>query len=275
MVQIKKNKLSKKNIRKYKNNRSKTIKLLKNGGNPEINIIVQYSFLDDIQEYTAVLHDTDTVLSLKKNIYNQLELKIEDQIILFNDIKIYDTETLSECGLVNGSIVYVKDISIPPHSLLVINVFIKDSDESFIFKVNRAITVYQLKEQLLDFFGIEIEDQRLTFQEKELDDRQYLFQLGLINNISTIVIEDTSIPNKNMMVIMIVNNNNGKKSIIKLHKMDTVLSLKKIIYDIFEIRIENQHLIFGNNELDDRQIVSECGLISNSSTVYVEDTSIE
>ncbi len=186
MVQIKKNKLSKNNNRKYKRSK-KTINILKHGGNPEINIIVRY-------EYNVVLHDKDdTILSLKKNIYDELGIEIEDQQILFNDREQYDIHPLADVGLKNGSIVYVKNISIPPDKLLVINVSIKDTDETDIFKLNKDNTVYQLKEQLRDYYGGEIEDQRLTFEDKELINTQYLSELGLISNISTIFYEDTSI----------------------------------------------------------------------------------
>jgi hypothetical protein len=269
MVQIKKNKLSKKNIRKYKNKRSKkTINILKHGGNPEINIIVRYSSLDDLQEYNVVLHDKDTLLSLKKNIYDKLGIEIEDQQILFNDREYNDTDPLAIIGLINGSIVYVKNIYIPPDKLLVINITIKDINQTEIFKLNKDNTVYQLKELLYDYYGGEIEDQRLTFEGKELDNTQYLSELGLINNVSTIFYEDTLIVD--YLTIMIVNNNNGKEIIIKVYKNDTVLGLKKIIYQYFLIKIEDQRLIFENSELDDSQILSESGLISNSSIVYVE-----
>jgi len=266
MVQIKKNKLSKNNG-KYKNKRSKkTINILKHGGNQEIKIIVRY-------EYNVVLHDTnDTVLSLKKNIYDELGIEIEDQQILFNDREQYDIHPLADVGLKNGSIVYVKNISIPPDKLLVINITIKDINETDIFKLNKDNTVYQLKEQLRDYYGGEIEDQRLTFEDKELINTQYLSELGLISNISTIFYEDTEI--SDYLTIMIVNNSNGKKNIIKVYKNDTVLSLKKIIYEFFFIKVEDQRLIFENSELDDSQILSECGLISNTSFVYVDDTSI-
>jgi hypothetical protein len=273
MVQIKKNKLSKKNIRKYKNKRSKkTIKLLKHGGNPEINIIVRYSSLDDLQEYNVVLDNMDTILSLKKNIYDELGIEIEDQQILFNDREQYDIHPLADVGLMNGSIVYVKNISIPADKLLVINITIKDINQTEIFKLNKDNTVYQLKELLYDYYGGEIEDQRLTFEGKELINTQYLSELGLISNISTIFYEDALIVD--YLTIMIVNNNNGKEIIIKIHKNDSVKNLKKIIYQNFLIKIEDQRLIFENSELDDSQILSESGLISNSSVVYVDDTSI-
>jgi hypothetical protein len=273
MVHINKNKLSKKNIRKYKNKRSKkTVSLLKCGGNPEINIIVRYSLLDDLQEYNVVLdNNKDTLLSLKKNIYDKLGIEIEDQQILFNDREYNDTDPLAIIGLINGSIVYVKNIYIPPDKLLVINITIKDINQTEIFKLNKDNTVYQLKELLYDYYGGEIEDQRLTFEGKELINTQYLSELGLISNISTIFYEDTLI--LDYLTIMIVNNNNGKEIIIKIHKNDTVLGLKKIIYKYFSIKVEEQRLIFENRELDDSQILSESGLISNSSIVYVDDTS--
>ena len=109
----------------------------------------------------------------------------------------------------------------------------------------------------------------MTFEGKELINTQYLSELGLINNVSTIFYEDTLIVD--YLTIMIVNN--GKEIIIKVYKNDTVLGLKKIIYQYFSIKVEDQRLIFENSELDDSQILSECGLISNSSIVYVDDTS--
>jgi hypothetical protein len=268
MVQIKKNKLSKKNIRKYKRSK-KTINILKHGGNPEINIIVRYSLLDDLQEYNVVLDNMDTLLSLKKNIYDKLGIEIEDQQILFNGREYNDTDSLAIVGLINGSIVYVKNIYIPPDKLLVINITIKDINQTEIFKLNKDNTVYQLKELLYDYYGGEIEDQRLTFEGKELINTQYLSELGLISNISTIFYEDTLIVD--YLTIMIVKYD--KQIIIKVHKNDTVLGLKKIIYEYFSIKVEDQRLIFENSELDDSQILSECGLISNSSIVYVDDTS--
>ena len=65
------------------------------------------------------------------------------------------------------------------------------------------------------------------------------------------------------------------RELIQLQQYNhAVKNLKKIIYQYFLIKIEDQRLIFENSELDDSQILSESELISNSSIVYVDDTSI-
>jgi len=58
-----------------------------------------------------------------------------------------------------------------------------------------------------------------------------------------------------------------------VHPMYTILNIKNNIYDWFDIPIEKHCITFNNKELENHQIISECGIQSNS-IIYLEDLNI-
>jgi predicted hotdog family 3-hydroxylacyl-ACP dehydratase len=138
--------------------------------------------------YTPRVHPMDTVLTLKHNIYGWFGIELEEQRITFNGKEFFDDEEiLSRFGIQENSTVYVADVS----DLFTITVRTVDLEESYTPQFHPMDTVFTLKNNIYDWFGIELDDQRITFNDIELDDDEFLSEYGIQEN-STVYVEDIS-----------------------------------------------------------------------------------
>ena len=254
---------SKKNLsKKFKRSRTITKTNVKRGGMGDllINIV---SAVDKEQSYNTQLFKTDKVIILKQNIYDWLGINIENQIITFQDRVLDDEQTLIECGLQNNSTVYVEDIS------LRINFTVRTIDNQASYQEKNLSLMHKvidLKKNILEWFGIMIGNQIITFQHRVLDDEQTLDECGIQNN-STVYVEDISL-RLNFTVRTVDEQASYQEK--ELGLMFNVKALKQNILEWLDIKIENQVITFQGRVIDDEQTLVECG-IRNNSIVYVKD----
>ena len=216
---------------------------------------------------TPLVHPMDTVLTLKNNISDTLRMPIGNQRITFNGIEIYDEEILSSCDIQEGSTVYVANTS----DLFTVNLTTVDQEESHTMRFHPLETIETLKNYIYYLFIINFnfDEQRITFNHRELDDEEILSECGISEN-STVYVADIS----DLFTITVTRLDQDRSYEPQVHPMDTVLTLKNNIFDWYGsgIPIENQRITFNGRELDDEEILSECG-IQEGSTVYVVNIS--
>ena len=142
-----------------------------------------------------------------------------------------------------------------------------DLEAIYVQQVHPMDTVLSLKKYIYGSIGINIENQRLTFNGRELDNGEILSESGIQSN-STVCVADIS----DLISITVSTVDLETTYTTRVHPMDTVLTLKNNIYGRLGINIEEQRITFNGIELDNEEILSDCGIRENS-TVYVADIS--
>jgi len=158
-----------------------------------------------------------------------------------------------------------------------ININVKTIDDlaeyTVLLKSNDKVSF--LKNDIDDTLGIKPEHQSLTFLGNELQNSQTLSESGLING-STVIVED--IYESQILTIKLVfvvdQNKPGNSFIVRIPKNNTVLDLKKLASPMFKISERDMQLSLDMvDRFDDEQILSDLGLVTNESVVYVDDDS--
>jgi hypothetical protein len=126
------------------------------------------------------------VMHLKKNILEWFDINIENQIITFQGRVLDDEQTLTGCGIQYNSTVYVEDISLR----LNFTVATVDGQASYQEKeLSLMFKVKALKQNILEWLDIKIENQVITFEGRVIDSEQTLNECGIRNN-SIVYVED-------------------------------------------------------------------------------------
>jgi hypothetical protein len=270
MVQIQKRRISRKQLKRTK--RSRANRIIKRGGQEstaqklEEDRFYNINVVSENRQWGMVqrVHPNDTVLTLKKYILAGLEINIEDQRLTFNGRVLDDGEILSECGIQQNSNVWIKDIT---DLWFHINVTTVDLEATYRPEVHPTQTVLTLKNNIDGRFGIPVDEQRITLNGRVLRNEEILSECGIEEN-STVYVISTS----DLFTITVTTLDSEETYTPRVHSLDTVLTLKNNINGWFGIPVDEQRITFNDIELDDEEILSECGIQENS-TVYVEDMS--
>jgi len=150
-----------------------------------------------------------------------------------------------------------------------INVISEDRQWGMVPRVHPNDTVLTLKKYILAGLEINMEDQRLTFNGRVLDDGEILSECGIQQN-SNVWIKDLS--DLWFPINLTTLDSEAATFRPQVHPTKTVLFLKNYVLGIVGIPVDDQRITFNGRELDDDEILSECGIEENS-TVYVEDIS--
>jgi len=140
---------------------------------------------------------------------------------------------------------------------------------------NNSDNVLTIKNNIHAELGIDIEDQRITYLDIELNNNQILSDCGIVSG-STLVVEDTYAHNiLTIKLAFIVDSEQpGNFFIVRVHRDITVLELKQIAAPMFQINVSDIQLSLDKlSRFDDDQILSDLGLVNNESVIYVDDTS--
>jgi len=135
-------------------------------------------------------------------------------------------------------------------------IFVKTlNNEQTVLDVEQNNAIQSVKELIQDTKGILVNQQRLIFAGKNLEDDRTLFDYN-IQGQSTIhlvlcfpvssVVEDESIE-------VCVRHFTSKNTILQVFPNDTVQNLKDQIYELEGIPLANQRLVFDGQRLEDDQ----------------------
>jgi hypothetical protein len=104
--------ISKKNTNRKLRKRSRSrSKLIIKGGSERINITVR-AIDDDTAIFQTTIHPMDTIKSLKKEILEWFDVRLENQEITYNGIIQPEDRIMGEIPIENNSTVYIQDITL-------------------------------------------------------------------------------------------------------------------------------------------------------------------
>jgi uncharacterized protein YacL (UPF0231 family) len=259
MVRIQK-KLSRKQLKRNITKRSRANRI-KRGGNPVYNIMVKT--LDQKNTYNIQVAPMDTVRSLKKYYCALTNKNIDEQRITYYDRQLKDGDILSEFNIRENSTVYVADIS----ELFTITVATLEAGPRCTPLVHPLDNVLTLKNNIYDTLGMPTGKQRIKFKGRELYDEEILSLCGIQEGSIVYVANTSDLFNVNLTAV-----DQEESHTMRFHRLETIETLKNYIYYLFGINFDEQRITFNDRELDDEEILSDCG-IQQDSTVYVADIS--
>ncbi|XP_059210722.1 uncharacterized protein LOC131989498 [Centropristis striata] len=211
-----------------------------------------------------------TVLQLKAKLEPLTGEPVGEQRLVFSGTQLKDDRLLVSYRIHRGA---------PVHLILKndVTVFVKCSgletiaihlcDNKF-----QSVTVLQLKEKLEPLFGVPVEEQRLIFSGKQLEDDALLVSCGIQHKTTIELI---------LNVTVIVKDLTGETIKIDLHEFQsiTVLQLKEKLEPLTGEPVGEQRLVFAGKQLEDDALLVSCGIqhkttieliLKNDVTVFVK-----
>jgi ubiquitin C len=210
---------------------------------------------------SVTVHPTDTIHDVKKKVASQAGIPVEDQRLLYQgkDLDQKPTATLTDHGITHGSTLDLAPMQIHVKTLVgtILSVTVQPTD-----------TIHDVKNKVSSQAGIPVEDQRLLYQGKELDQKP------------TATLTDHGITHGSTLDLapMQIHVKTPKGATIPIHVIpsDTVHDIKQKVQNETGIPIGDQRLLFGDKELDkDTATLKDCGIQHGSNLNLVDDMTIQ
>lgn len=208
-----------------------------------------------------------TINELKAKIQDKLGYMIDQQILLFNNQPIQESNnstnlTIGSCGIREG-----EEIRLEVRQQIVnngIEIFVRSADKRcFPFFVYEHTTIYELKLKVQDKFEINADDQNLLLKGKMIGDENNntIGSYGIQNGAELFLIIKTSQPFQ-----IFIKTLSGKTIAINISPDERIETLKNIIYDKLNVPIERQKLIYGGKQLVNENTLKQY-FIPNGATI--------
>jgi ubiquitin C len=195
---------------------------------------------------TLNVHPNDTIQDIKKQVENKENIPVNDQRLEFNGKELKKpTSTLNDNNIRHGDTLNLQPMKI--------NVRTSDGKKIIpIDNVEPTDTIGDIKKRVFKKEGIPIDDQRLAFHNKPLDDdKRTLKDCGIVHN-DTLDLEG--------MHIFVKENWTDKKFKLFVEPTDTIDSIKDQIQKQEGHDKKNQYLIFKGVLLDDKPTLKDYGI---------------
>lgn len=199
---------------------------------------------------------TDRIINIKEQIQEEEGIPVDKQKLFLNGIELNDKDAIQaySCG-------GILDLSCSSDDSIVI--FIKDRDQIFSIDASKNDTIKSIKFKIMSKEKYLIEDQILTFNEQLLNDDQTLNDCSISKGSVLLLNFD----DKSMIQISIKCHFSAPTiDITNISKYAKVTHLKEIIYNLREIPINQQRIVFNTKTLDDYLGIHQYG-IKNDSTL--------
>jgi len=200
---------------------------------------------------------------------NSPNKKVNQIQLTFQSIPCVDDKTLQQHGIQHQSTLILEEE--PPTPMIV---YVKVPASSYKgrntppvtipLEVEPTDTIQSLQETIEDLKDIPVEDQRLFFRNRPLDDPEATLDDEDIHHGDIL---DLELPTP---MVIHVRTPHGKKISLEVEPTDTILSVKEQVEDSQDIPLEEQYMRFDDKELKDDQATLDDLGIEDGDTIDMD-----
>lgn len=140
--------------------------------------------------FMMTVDPSDKCRRIKQRVKKMKDIPVNDQILLFNDQRLGDTNTLKDSGIVHGDTVYINEA---------MKVFVQDDTRGangkvYTFYMEETDTIHDVSMLIQAKVGIEKDKQRMTFEGESLVEEDKNLEECGIKHESTVHVKKSYIP---------------------------------------------------------------------------------
>ena len=197
------------------------------------------------KKLTLKVKKDNTIQDVKCKIHKKTNLPLVEQHLVFGGNELVDGDTLQECGIQHRDIIDLEPMCVR----------IRTEDGTFPIDTYPQETIGDIKKKVALKSGVPPENQRLTYQDRDLDnDKDTLDDCGIRHK--DIIDLGEPLPTMNI----VVNTPYGQKLTLEVDPTDQIKDVKKKIADTEGTPVKNQRLFYHGKQLTDKPTLEQLGI---------------